>query len=159
MPMSEQKPLLMMLDSQKTMFDRSTGALDEGDSGFAPQEGLMTVAQQVAHVAQSLDWFIEGAFERPDGPDLDFEGHMKKVLQVTSLAAAREWMDRSWARAKEALASRTDADLDEPFAGELFGGQPKRALVDMNADHVAHHRGALTVYARLLGKTPPMPYM
>lgn len=24
--------------------------------------------------------------------------------------------------------------------------------------HTAHHRGALTVYARALGKTPAMPY-
>jgi uncharacterized damage-inducible protein DinB len=25
-------------------------------------------------------------------------------------------------------------------------------------EHTAHHRGALTVYSRLLGKVPPMPY-
>ena len=26
-------------------------------------------------------------------------------------------------------------------------------------DHTAHHRGALTVYARVQGIVPPMPYM
>jgi uncharacterized damage-inducible protein DinB len=26
-------------------------------------------------------------------------------------------------------------------------------------DHTAHHRGALTVYARTQGIVPPMPYM
>jgi uncharacterized damage-inducible protein DinB len=25
-------------------------------------------------------------------------------------------------------------------------------------EHTAHHRGALTVYSRKLGKVPPMPY-
>jgi hypothetical protein len=27
-----------------------------------------------------------------------------------------------------------------------------------STDHTAHHRGALTVYSRLLGKVPKMPY-
>jgi len=26
-------------------------------------------------------------------------------------------------------------------------------------EHTAHHRGALTVYSRVLGKVPAMPYM
>ncbi len=29
----------------------------------------------------------------------------------------------------------------------------------MQSSHTAHHRGALAVYARLLGKVPAMPYM
>ena len=157
--MSDAKTLVMILESQKEMFQRSTGALEEADSGFAPQNGLFTAAQQVAHVAQSLDWFIEGAFERPDGPDMDFAGKAQEILKVDSLAKANEWLDRAWARAAKVLASKTEAELDAPFPGDLLGERPKRSLVDMNGDHVAHHRGALTVYARLLGKVPPMPYM
>lgn len=156
--MSE-NPLVMMLASQKEMFRRSIGALEEADSNFAPQEGLFTAAQQVAHVAQTLDWFMAGAFELPDGPDMDFEAHQKEVRAVQSLAKANEWLDQAWARASKVLAAKSDAELDEPFPGMLLGGRPKRSLVDMNGDHIAHHRGALTVYARLLGKVPPMPYM
>ena len=48
--------------------------IEEADSQFRPHEGMMTVAQQVAHTAQTLDWFIEGA-SRPQGFDLDFEAH------------------------------------------------------------------------------------
>ena len=40
-----------------------------------------------------------------------------------------------------------------------MGGLPRSAIFGAITDHTAHHRGALTVYARLLGKTPPMPYM
>ncbi|MCF8432232.1 MAG: DinB family protein [Melioribacteraceae bacterium] len=32
------------------------------------------------------------------------------------------------------------------------------AVVGAIADHSAHHRGALAVYARLAGKVPKMPY-
>ena len=42
--------------SSKDFFERSTRVLDEADSGFRPREGMMTVAQQVAHTAQTLDW-------------------------------------------------------------------------------------------------------
>jgi uncharacterized damage-inducible protein DinB len=41
----------------------------------------------------------------------------------------------------------------------VMGGAPRIAIVGAIADHTAHHRGALTVYARLLGVVPPMPYM
>ena len=40
-----------------------------------------------------------------------------------------------------------------------MGGQPVSDVFWGLVDHTAHHRGALTVYARLLGKVPPMPYM
>jgi uncharacterized damage-inducible protein DinB len=33
------------------------------------------------------------------------------------------------------------------------------AIFGAITDHTAHHRGALTVYARLNGIVPPMPYM
>ena len=33
------------------------------------------------------------------------------------------------------------------------------AIISTITDHTAHHRGALTVYARVSGLVPPMPYM
>jgi uncharacterized damage-inducible protein DinB len=39
-----------------------------------------------------------------------------------------------------------------------MGGQPRHSIIGALIDHTAHHRGALTVYARLLSKVPPMPY-
>ena len=42
--------------------------------------------------------------------------------------------------------------------GPIMGGVPREAFVNGLADHTAHHRGALTVYSRLLGKVPDMPY-
>lgn len=150
--------LVRSLRMQKEMFDRTTAIFEEADSAFSPSEGTFTVAQQVAHVAQTLEWFVEGAFDRADGPDGDFEKHLGEVRKVTSLRAAREWMERAWDASAKRLGAASDADLNAPYGGEILGGMPRRLLVDMNADHAAHHRGALTVYARLLGRTAPMPY-
>src|SRR5271165_7651661 len=92
--------------ASKDFFERSTRVLEEADSGFRPQEGMMTVAQQVAHTAQTLDWFIEGASRR-EGFDLDFEKHVKALDDVTSLAAARQMLETAYASAIQFLRSRS----------------------------------------------------
>ncbi|NOT43305.1 MAG: DUF664 domain-containing protein [Acidobacteria bacterium] len=157
--MSLAQQALAELDSAQEYFNRSTRTLTEAQSGLAPAEGMMTAAQQVAHAAQTIEWFVEGAF-RPEGFDQDWETHAKAVQAVTSLAAAREWFDRAVASAKGTLGSKSDADLLAPLApGPIMGGAPRVAIVSAITDHTAHHRGALTVYARTAGLVPPMPYM
>jgi len=142
----------------KEFFERSTRALDEADSEFRPHEGMMSVAQQVAHTAQTLDWFIEGA-SRPEGFDLDFEKHAQAVAGVTSLAAARRMIEAAYANAIRFIRSRGGEGLAQPLPpGPVMGGQPISDIVWAMVEHTAHHRGALTVYTRLLGKVPPMPY-
>ena len=146
-----------LLASRK-FFERSTRVLVEADSGFRPQEGMMTVAQQVAHAAQTLDWFIQGA-SRPEGFDLDFEKHAKALGSVTSLTAARQALESAYANAVRFLRSKTAEDLARSLpAGPVMGGMPVTDIVWGIVEHTAHHRGALTVYSRQLGKVPPMPY-
>jgi uncharacterized damage-inducible protein DinB len=150
--------LIQQLQSSQDFFNRSTRVLEESESTFAPKEGMMTVAQQVAHAAQTLDWFIRGA-TRPDGFDLDFETMAKDMLAVTSLAAARQMMETAYANSIAFLRSKTAEDLAKPLPpGPVMGGQPISEIVWGMVEHTAHHRGALTVYSRMLGKVPVMPY-
>lgn len=151
-------PFPGILRIAKEFFDRSTACLEESDSTFAPKPGTYTTAQQVAHVAQTIDWFLHGAF-MPDGFDLDFEKHDRAVRDVTSLAAARAWLDRSVEQACATLAAQSPEAMAAALPeGPVMGGEPRSAILAAISDHTAHHRGALTVYARLLGKTPAMPY-
>jgi uncharacterized damage-inducible protein DinB len=146
------------LVASQDFFDRSTRVLEEADSGFRPREGMMTVAQQVAHTAQTLDWFMEGAF-RPEGYDLDFAKHAQALEAITSLAAARQTLKAAFANAIRILRSHSPEDLARPLPpGPIMGGQPISDIVWAMVEHSAHHRGALTVYSRELGKVPPMPY-
>jgi uncharacterized damage-inducible protein DinB len=150
--------LVAELRSTKEYFDRSTRCLTEEDSSFSPGEGTWTVAQQVGHVAQTVDWFVEGAF-RPEGFDMDCEKMNAQVTQVRSLGEARAWLDAAFGRAIEFLGARTPEELAQPLPeGGVMGGAPRFAIVSALADHTAHHRGALTVYARLRGRVPAMPY-
>jgi uncharacterized damage-inducible protein DinB len=142
----------------KEFFERSTRVLEEADSGFRPKDGTWTVAQQVAHTAQTIDWFIDGAL-RPEGFDLDFEKLGKATEAVTSLTAARKWMDKAYARAVDFITASGAEGLTKPLPpGPVMGGQPTSAIVWAIIEHTAHHRGALTVYSRLMGKVPVMPY-
>lgn len=144
--------------ASKDFFERSTSALEEADSQFHPREEMMTVAQQVAHAAQTLDWFIDGV-TRPQGFDLDFEEQSKIWKEMRSLAEARAKFATACERVIEFLRSKTPEELAHSLPpGPIMGGQPMSEIVWAMVEHTAHHRGALAVYARVLGKVPPMPY-
>jgi uncharacterized damage-inducible protein DinB len=151
--------LIGQLSSMQEFFDRSTRALAEQDSGFAPKDGMFTACQQVAHAAQTVEWFMHGAFA-PDGFGMDFEAAEREVRAVNSLKAAREWFAKACSDAKGVVEAHSDEEWMAPLpAGPVMGGMPRYLIFGALTDHTAHHRGALTVYARLVGKVPPMPYM
>ena len=144
--------------TKQKFFNTSTAIFDEADSDFAPKPGMFTVAQHVSHAAQTVRWFVDGAFS-PEGMSSDFEGMEKEVRKVTSLSAARKQFDEACDYAVKFVDSKSAADFNVPIAGHIMAGEPRHAIFQALADHTAHHRGALAVYARLIGKVPPMPYM
>lgn len=150
--------LIQQLHESKDYFDRSTRCLTEEDSTFTPVEGTRTAAQQIAHAAQTVDWFFEGAF-RPEGFETDMVKLEADIAGVQSIQEARNWLDMAYARAVEVLQSQTDDELARPLPEGIMGGQPIYSIVPAILDHAAHHRGALTVYSRLRGHVPAMPYM
>lgn len=148
----------ILLKNVQDYFDRSTRPLGEEHSGFTAQEGLFTVAGHVAHVAQTIDWFFEGAFGSEWS--MDFETMDRQVRGVRSLEAAREWFAQSVEKAVEIAGSHSADEWAAPFPpNPIMGEVPRNSIISAIVDHTAHHRGALTVYQRLLGLTPPMPYM
>jgi uncharacterized damage-inducible protein DinB len=151
-------PYCNSIRSQKEFFDRGTKCFEEKDSTFAPKSEMYTVAQHVAHTAMTIEWFVDGAFN-PKGFPVDFETGEKIIREYASLKAARDYMDRATKHALDVIGSKSAAELSQPIAPGIMGGAPRSAIFEAMADHTAHHRGALTVYARLLNKVPAMPYM
>jgi len=146
------------LDSAYTYFERATRNFEEADARFAAFDGGFTVAQQIAHTAQTLDWFFAGAFS-PDGFDLDFEAHEREVRGVESLAAARTWFDKATEQGRQEIAAHSAEEWSAAIApGPVMGGLPRASIFAGITDHTAHHRGELAVMARLLGKAPNNPY-
>jgi uncharacterized damage-inducible protein DinB len=146
------------LEAARDQFLVSTNQFDEGMTGFRPAEGAMNVAQHIAHTAQVIDWLREGALS-PEGFDLEFEAQIAKVMASESLAVAREWFDRAMAMSIETLGRLDDDQLLQALpAGPILGGLPRLAVAGAMAEHTSHHRGALAVYARVLGLVPASPY-
>lgn len=155
--MTKQELINQVLAS-KTFLDKSTDVLTEEDSSVAPVGGMMTAAQQIAHIAQTADWFMEGVFG--EGFNMDFEASAKEIQKVTSLTEARDWLQRSYDNVLETVGAKSEEELNERTPeGAVMGSTPKVLVLTGIAEHTAHHRGALTVYTRLAGKVPSNPYM
>lgn len=149
--------LIMELQTMRQFFLNSTGCLTEADSSFAPTPEMFTTAQQVAHTAMTIDWFMDGAFGK--GFDMNFEQQMAEIKKSTSLQQALAAFEKAIERAILTVRECSDEELSSPLpAGPIMGGAPKAVVISAIVEHTAHHRGALTVYSRLLGKVPPMPY-
>ncbi|MDC1142135.1 DinB family protein [Planctomycetota bacterium] len=144
--------LLMKLETSRTFFKNVMVCFTEEDSMFAPKDELYT------HVALTVDWFM-GPLATEDGFSMEFEDHVLQSKAVTSFSTAMQMLDKSYDDAASLIGSKDEAFLMTPLPdGPIMGGAPKLAVVDGIADHTAHHRGSLAVYARMAGKVPPMPY-
>lgn len=149
--------LIMELQTMRQFFLNSTSCLTEADSSFAPTPEMFTTAQQVGHTALTIDWFTEGAFGK--GFDMNFEQQMAAIKKSTSFQQALADFEKAIERAILTVREASDEELMRPLpAGPIMGGAPKAVVISAIVDHTAHHRGALTVYSRLLGKVPQMPY-
>ncbi len=155
--MSTAAGLASALRDTHTYFSRTISVFDSEHEGYAPQPELYTVAGHIAHTAHTVDWFIEGAFG--EGWDMDFEGLIEKALAVTALADATAWLDRAFANAVSVIGAASDEELFALITDtRIMEGERRIAIVSGIVDHTAHHRGSLAVYARLVGKAPPMYY-
>jgi uncharacterized damage-inducible protein DinB len=155
--MPHRERLVRELESAQRLFATTTSVFTAEDATFAPDPILYTVAGHIAHAADTIEWFIEGAFGK--GWDLDFEALGAKVRAVESLAEARAWMDRAFGTALGTIGTADEATLTGPIPDtRIMDGAPRSAVVNGIVDHTAHHRGSLAVYARLIGKAPPMLY-
>jgi uncharacterized damage-inducible protein DinB len=147
------------IEASLEFLERATRPLAEADSNFTPQPGLMTTAQQLAHVASTVHWLLDGAFS-PEGFDMNFEAHTEAVKKVTSLEIARRLVRDAYARVLKALNERPESDWTTQIVpGPIMGGEPRLSALLGVIEHTAHHRGVLSTYTRLSGKIPLMPYM
>lgn len=130
---------------------------EEKDADFAPQEGMMTVVQQIRHASLTVDWFWEAAFGK--GFDMDFDAHLDEVRRPSTLAEAVQTLKDAYAKCIKGLGALSEEDLKVLLPpNEILGEVPRETIFGPTADHTAHHRGALAVYLRLCGKTPKMIY-
>ncbi len=114
----------------------------------------------LGHLAQLVSWMPGWITLTLRQPDLDLAGGPSYTFEATEKLV--EEFDRNVAEARAALAEVTGAALDEPWslrAGpRVLMTQPRGEVVRQHMSHLAHHRGQLTVYLRLLDVPIPSIY-
>lgn len=105
--------LIRELKLSKEYLDRSSKCLEETDADYSPVGGVFTARRQIAHIAATVDWFLEGAFG--SAFNMDFDSHTAVLDRAKSLDEARQWVARSYAEAIETLESKTAEELNQPL--------------------------------------------
>lgn len=141
---------------------RGLERVPEGSNDWKPHEKSMPLGYLATLVATIIGWI--DMIVKQDGIDFNPPGGPKyKPKEMTTSRELVEALDASVAKAREALASTTDEHLMTLWkymvAGRVVGEQPRHiAIRDGALNHLAHHRGQLTVYLRLNGVPVPSIY-
>jgi len=129
----------------------------EGRYDWKPHEKSMTLGRLAKLVARLPSWPV--FMIKQDELELTTQ-------QSQPLRTSRELvqaLDEGVAEAREALANTTDEHLMKPwrllFAGKVVSEEPRHLMLRGGVfNHLAHHRGQLTVYLRLNDAPVPAIY-
>ena len=153
---------LAQLEREAVSTRKAIERVPEGHNNFKPHERSMEFGYLAALVATMPGW-IAFMIDR-DELNLDAadsEGFRPRTTTTkTELIAS---FDTAVANAKRALESTTDEHLATAWAfkigGKAVSEQPRSIMIsDAVFSHLAHHRGQLTVYLRLLESKVPAIY-
>lgn len=133
----------------------------EDQLAWKPHEKSMSLAQLTGHIAEMPTWL--GAVV--DGDELDFEsimGDYKPFVPATR-SELLEILEKNLQLIAPTLAGKDDAFLREEWIMRkgpkiLLQSPRNQAIRDILLHHLAHHRGQLTVYLRLLDVPVPPTY-
>ncbi len=114
----------------------------------------------LAHLAQLVAWIPGWITRTLHEPHIDLAAGAGYSNESTESLVAT--FDENVRTAREALAAVTGAKLDEPWSlrnGEhVLMTSPRGEVVRQHLNHMIHHRGQLTVYARLVDVPLPSIY-
>jgi uncharacterized damage-inducible protein DinB len=151
--------LLGELDREATRTRRALEQVPAGRDDWKPHDKSMALGRLAGMIATMPAWVV--LIVKQDELDLTPPGGGQWKLPTQSELVAAH--DKSVADARDALNSVDDSLLMTTnwrlrAGGQVVSDTPRHiALRDM-LNHLAHHRGQLTVYLRLVGATVPAIY-
>jgi uncharacterized damage-inducible protein DinB len=145
------------LEREAAATRRTLERVPDGRYDWKPHEKSMTLGRLAELVARLPSWPV--FMIKQDELELTTQ-------QSQPLRTSRELvqaLDEGVAEAREALANTTDEHLMKPwrllFAGKVVSEEPRHLMLRGGVfNHLAHHRGQLTVYLRLNDAPVPAIY-
>ena len=152
---------LAQLEREAPLNRKALERVPDGRSDFKPHEKSMPLGYLSTLVATMPSWIammVEkdeldlappgGSGQRPPSP-----GNLRELLQAH---------EESVAKGSAALRNTSDDHLMTPWrllvGGKVVMENPRHVVIADTFGHMAHHRGQLTVYLRLLGAPVPAIY-
>lgn len=145
--------LLDDLGALEQKFTQLAEAVPAEDYGWSPMEGVRSVAQVYAHVANA-NYMFSGMLGHERPADIGVDNAPQNLEQLTDKASIVTVMKRSFPHVRELINGLSEEDLEKEMT--LFGQQTTvRSTVLLIMTHMHEHLGQSIAYARSLGVVPP----
>lgn len=134
----------------------------EGSNAWKPHPRSMELGYLASLVAEMLGWIAMMI----EDDSIDFNppgGEPRRTIVLEGRAALLQSLDDGVAKARRALSNTNDEHLETPWrilvGGHVIDEQARHRMIrDGVFQHLAHHRGQLTVYLRLNEAPVPALY-
>jgi len=154
--------ILEQLDREAELTRRALERVPKGKNDWKPHPKSMPLGQ-LAHMVANIPTWISKMVNQDE---LDVKpsagagnGASRNLDSSEALVKA---LDKAVKEAREAVAGTTDKKLQTPWklleGGKVVMEHPRYAFIMENFNHLAHHRGQLTVYLRMNDAQVPAIY-
>jgi uncharacterized damage-inducible protein DinB len=142
--------LLAELEREAVGTRKALERVPEGRDDWKPHDKSMPLGYLASLLATMPNW--AAAIVTQDELDIGASGEKRPDFRTNR--DLLDAFDKAVARAKEALSSTTDEHLMTPWRllvqGQVVAEDSRYVMIrDSAFNHIAHHRGQLTVYLRL----------
>ena len=154
--------ILEQLDREAELTRRALEQVPNGKNDWKPHPKSMPMGQ-LAHMVANIPAWISMTVKQDE---LDVKsgaaagnGGSRTLDSSEALVKA---LDKSVKEARDAVSGTTDKALQTPWrlleGGKVVMEHPRYAFIMENFNHLAHHRGQLTVYLRMNDAQVPAIY-
>ncbi|MEO8078621.1 MAG: DinB family protein [Acidobacteriota bacterium] len=150
------------LDREAKLTKRALEHVPEGKDDWKPHPKSMPLGRLAGLVAMMPSWLTmmiekdELDLNPPGGGSSSFQRQLRTNEELLQA------LDEGVAGARAALEKTTEEHLMKPWrllvAGKVVAEQPRHVMMRDSINHLAHHRGQLTVYLRLNDAPVPAIY-
>lgn len=152
---------LAELDREAERSRRALEQVPDGKGDWKPHDKSMLFGYLAGMVAMIPAWVAMEVNQ--DELDLKPPGGPKFTMAPMNTSAEYlKALDKAVADARTALERTTDDHLMTPWrllvAGQVVMETPRHVMIRDTINHLAHHRGQMTVYLRLMGAKVPALY-
>jgi uncharacterized damage-inducible protein DinB len=153
---------LWQLDHESETTRKVIARVPEGRNSWKPHERSMELGYLAALVASMPGW-VEVMVNRAELNLSDPANELMQTKAVKTRAELCQMLAEGLAKSRKALENTTEDDLMKMWRfrmdGKVVSEGPRYAMIaDGAMTHMAHHRGQLTVYLRLLDQKVPAIY-